>query len=77
MDDGRKSYAKELVRRSTGRDDLDGLLRELYVDKRHSQAEIAKALGVSRMAINSWLGEYGISREERAGIVLTGPEQAL
>jgi transposase len=70
MDDGRKNYAKEMVRRSTGRDDLDGLLRELYVDKRHSQAEIAHALGVGRMAVNSWLREYGITREDRPAVAL-------
>jgi len=71
MTDGRKSYAKELVRRTTGRDDLAGLLRELYVDKRHSQAEIAAALGVSRMAIAAWLREYAISRDDRLPVELT------
>ena len=68
MNDGRKSYAKELVRRTTGREDLRALLRELYVDKRHSQAEIAQALGVSRMAIGAWLREYDISREDRGPV---------
>lgn len=71
MDDGRKSYAKEMVRRSTGREDLAGLLRELYVEKRHSQAEIAKALGVGRMAVNTWLREYGITRDDRTGVTLS------
>lgn len=70
MQDGRKSYAKEMVRRSTGRDDLAALLRELYVDKRHSQAEIAKALGVGRMAVGAWLKEYGITRDERPAVSL-------
>jgi len=65
MDDGRKSYAKEMVRRSTGRDDLEALLRELYLDQRYTQAEIAEALGVGRMAVNTWLREYGLSREDR------------
>lgn len=59
-----KSYAQELVRRSTGRE-VDELLRELYVEKRHSQEEIARALGVSRGAIVAWLTEYGISRDDR------------
>ena len=68
MNDGRKSYAKELVRRTTGREDLAALLRELYVDKRHSQQEIAEALGVSRMAIGGWLREYDISREDRGPV---------
>lgn len=67
MNDGRKSYAKELVRRTTGREVAD-VLRELYVDKRHTQQEIADALGVSRMAIGSWLAEYGISRDDRPAL---------
>ena len=67
MNDGRKSYAKELVRKSTGREVAD-ILRELYVDRRHTQQEIADALGVSRMAIAAWLTEYGISRSDRPGI---------
>lgn len=59
-----KSYPKELVRLSTGRP-VDELLRELYVDKRHTQGEIATALGVSRSLVKDWLQEYGISREDR------------
>lgn len=64
MNDGRKSYAKELVRERTGREVAD-ILRELYVDKRHTQQEIAKAIGVSRMAVSAWLAEYGITRDDR------------
>lgn len=59
-----KSYAQEVVRKSTGRD-VGELLRELYVDQRRSQEEIAKALNVSRGAIVAWLTEYGISRDDR------------
>lgn len=70
MDDGRKSYAKELVRRSTGREDIEALLRELYIDQRHTQAEIAAALGVGRMAVNTWLREYGITRDDRPAVAL-------
>lgn len=69
MQDGRKSYAKELVRERHGRDVPD-LLRELYVDKRHTQEEIAEALGVSRMAVGAWLKEYGISRDDRPAVAL-------
>jgi DNA invertase Pin-like site-specific DNA recombinase len=64
MHDGRKSYAKELVRQRTGREVVE-VLRDLYVEKRHTQQEIADALGVSRMAIGSWLAEYGITRDDR------------
>ena len=60
----RKDYAAELVTERTGRHVPD-LLRELYVERRHSQAEIAEALGVSRWHVNQWLREYGISRDDR------------
>ena len=69
MDAVRKSHAKELVRRTTGREVPD-LLRELYVEKRHSQGEIADALGVHRMTVGQWLAEYGITREDRAAVAL-------
>jgi len=64
MHDGRKGYAKELVRQRTGREVAE-VLRDLYVAKRHTQQEIAAALGVSRMAISAWLAEYGITRDDR------------
>lgn len=67
MTEDRKSHAKELVRRTTGRD-VDDVLRELYVVKRHSQEEIAEALGVHRMTISVWLREYGISRDDRRAV---------
>lgn len=69
MDTNGKSYAKELVRERTGREPED-VLRELYIDRRHSQTEIAEALGVSRSAVKVWLKEYGITRDDRAGVAL-------
>jgi DNA invertase Pin-like site-specific DNA recombinase len=69
MDRPGKSHAKELVRKTTGREPQD-VLRELYVDQRHSQEEIAAALGVHRMTVGLWLREYGITRDDRAEIVL-------
>ena len=63
------SYAKELVRHRTGQEVPD-LLRELYVERRHSQQEIAGALGVSRGAVAEWLREYGISRADREPVTL-------
>jgi len=65
----RKSHAKELVRRTTGREPED-VLRELYVDRRHSQEEIAAALGVHRMTVGLWLREYGITRDDRPAVTL-------
>lgn len=69
MNDGRKSHAKELVRRTTGRE-VDEVLRDLYVGKRHSQEEIGEALGVHRMTISLWLREYGITRDDRPAVAL-------
>lgn len=63
----RKSHAKETVRRATGRE-VDDLLRDLYVERRHSQQEIADALGVHRRTIEAWLEGYGITREDRPAI---------
>jgi DNA invertase Pin-like site-specific DNA recombinase len=64
-----KNWAKEMVRRTTGREVPD-LLRELYVDKRHSQGEIADALGIHRMTVSLWLREFGISRDDRPAVAL-------
>jgi DNA-binding XRE family transcriptional regulator len=64
-----RSATRELVRLRTGRDPED-LLRELYVERRHTQEEVARALGVGRDTINAWLKEYGISREDRAPLEL-------
>jgi DNA invertase Pin-like site-specific DNA recombinase len=64
-----KSYAKEAVHAQTGRD-VDELLRELYIAKRHSAQEIADAIGVSRMTVVSWLKDAGISRDDRPAVAL-------
>ncbi|MBA2439588.1 MAG: helix-turn-helix domain-containing protein [Thermoleophilaceae bacterium] len=70
MDDGRKSHAKTLVQARTGREPQD-VLRELYVDKRHTQQEIADALGIARVTVGEWLREYGITRDDRPAVSLT------
>ncbi len=70
-----KSYAQQVVTLRTGRD-LPELLRELYVDKRHSQGEIAKAIGVSRNTVREWLQDFGISRAERAPVEISRPAEA-
>jgi len=58
------SATKELVRLRTGRD-VEPLLRELYLDKRLSDREIAAAIGVDRVTVNKWRRDYGIRREAR------------
>jgi hypothetical protein len=67
----RKTLAERLLERSTGRE-MEGLLRELYVDKRHSDREIADALGVDRALIQMWRTKYGITRDGRRPIVIEG-----
>lgn len=78
MPNGRKSAMKELVQVRTGRA-LPDLLRELYVDRRHSQQEIADGLtdvlrehdiAVARSTVNDWLREYGITRDDRPAVAL-------
>jgi DNA-binding XRE family transcriptional regulator len=69
MDDERKSHTKELVQERTGRS-VPELLREMYVDRRYSQKEIASALGIHRMTVNAWLVEYGIRRDDRPPVEL-------
>lgn len=59
-----KSHAQVLVEVRTGRQ-LPDLLRELYVDKRHSDREIADALDVDRVTVNRWRRDYGIRRTDR------------
>lgn len=69
MHDRIKSRAEQVVERRTGRELVD-LLRELYVDQRHTQAEIAVALGVHRVTVNKWLADFGITRDERPAVTL-------
>lgn len=64
-----KSHARDAVRIRTGRDP-EQLLRELFVEERHSRKAIADALGVERRTISAWLREYGITRDERPPVVL-------
>lgn len=64
-----KSFAQMVVEQRTGRQ-ITELLRELYVQKRHSQQEIASALGVSRATISDWLREYSITRDDRPAVAL-------
>lgn len=74
MPDGRKSHAQLLVEERTGRQ-VDELLRELYVDRRHSQQAIADALSangapVSRALVSEWLRDFGITRDARPAVAL-------
>lgn len=63
----RNTHAKRVVTLVTGRE-VDDVLRDMYLDKRYTQEEIAKALDVSRDTVIRWLAEYGISRDDRPAI---------
>ena len=77
MQDGSKTPTQVLVEERTGRD-IDDLLRELYVQKRHSQQDIADGLTlkmpagvtISRASVSEWLRDRGIAREERPAVSL-------
>jgi len=60
-----RTHAQALVTLRTGRPVQD-VLRELYVERRLSQADIAAELGLSRMTVAMWLREFGITRERVA-----------
>jgi transposase len=59
-----KSYAQQVVEARTGRD-LQEHLRELYVERRYADREIAELLGVSRSTVRQWRKDFGIGRAER------------
>jgi transposase len=69
MDDRIKSRAEQVVEQRTGRE-LPELLRELYVDKRHTHEEIAEALGVHRVTVTRWIASFRITRDDRPAVAL-------
>lgn len=69
MHDGIKSRAQQVVERRTGRE-LPDLLRELYVDRRATQEEIAAAVGVHRITVLKWLRDFGITRDDRPSVAI-------
>lgn len=60
----RKTPLQLLVQERTKRP-IEELLRELYVEKRHSDREIAESIGVTRAAVQQWRESFGISRDDR------------
>lgn len=59
------THAQELVTLRTGRQVPD-LLRDLYVERRLSQADIAAELGITRVTVAMWLREHSITRPRAA-----------
>lgn len=69
MDDRIKSRTQQVVEQRTGRE-LPDHLREMYVDRRFTQEEIAGALGVHRVTVTKWLAAFGITRDDRPAVSL-------
>lgn len=69
-----KSDATEAVTGST-EGHIERVIRELYVEKRHSDQEIATALGVNRVTVTKWRRRWGIAREDRAAATVPAPER--
>lgn len=74
----RKTPLQLLVQERTGRD-IEALLRELYVDKRYSDQEIADAFAaaigdgdlLTRGTVQQWRERFGIARDARPPLELT------
>jgi transposase len=49
---------------------IERVIRDLYLKKRHSDREIAEALGVHRVTVTKWRRRWGITREDRAAVAL-------
>lgn len=64
------SYLQEVIALRSGRD-LETLLRELYIEKRWTDREIAEHLGgfskmgLSRQIVQQWRAGFGITRKSR------------
>ena len=44
---------------------IEQVIRDLYLEKRHSDQEIADALGVNRVTVTKWRKRWGIARDDR------------
>jgi len=56
-----QTHAQELVALRTGRS-VEENLRDLYVKRGLTMAEVAAELGVSRLTIAMWLREFQVER---------------
>lgn len=60
----------ELAGTSADAGHIERTIRELYVVKRHSDQEIADALGVNRVTVTKWRKRWGIARDDRPAVAL-------
>lgn len=49
---------------------IERVIRDLYLEKRHSDQEIADALGVNRVTVTKWRKRWGIDRDDRPAVAL-------
>jgi DNA-binding XRE family transcriptional regulator len=70
MHDRIKSRAEQLVQQRNGGREVPELIRELYIERRFSDQEIADAIGVHRVTVTKWRSEWGIDREDRPAVAL-------
>ena len=49
---------------------IERVIRDLYIEKRHSDQEIADALGVNRVTVTKWRKRWGIARDDRPAVAL-------
>jgi uncharacterized protein YjcR len=47
---------------------IESVIRDLYLEKRHSDQEIAEALGVNRVTVTKWRKRWGITRDDRGPV---------
>lgn len=61
-----------LPERTDAEGHIERVIRDLYIEKRHSDQEIATALGVNRVTVTKWRARWGISREARGPVEIKG-----
>lgn len=53
---------------------LERLIRDLYLERRLSDREVAEVLGVNRVTVTRWRIRWGIFRADRPPVVIADPE---
>lgn len=47
---------------------IERVIREMYLEKRYSDQEIADALGVNRVTVTKWRKRWDIARDDRGPV---------
>ena len=59
-----KTWLQTAIERNEGKS-IDAVLRELYVEREMTLAEMSDALGVNAGALSRWMHDLGIPRRPR------------